>query len=320
MQPSTMNTPYDVLVVGAGITGLSACKRLLAAGARVANVEAHLFGGLVTNVNELEGAYEGSGADLAASLMLEIGDLGCITLSEAAMSLQREGRVLVLATDSGRHEACAVIVATGARLKRLGVPGEAELEYRGVSQCADCDGPIAQGEDVVVAGGGDSALQEALVLARFCRTVHVVHHHAAPTARAEWVARAKARPNVRFVPNAEIEAIEGDEGVERVRVRSPGGAAAGAIACRGVFGYVGLEPASAFLPRELARDAHGALVTDERFATALPGVFAAGAVRAEFGGTLGDAVREGNGAADAALAWLRSGADLQSRDNRMEAM
>jgi thioredoxin reductase (NADPH) len=296
---------YDVIVIGAGITGLTAAKSLVQRGVSVASLEGNLFGGLVTNVNELEGAYAGSGADLASNLMMEVSDLGCATLSESATGVATDRGELIVGTDAGEHRARTVIVASGAKLRRLGVPGEAELEYKGVSQCADCDGPIFQGQDVVVVGGGDSALQEALVLSHFCANVRVVHRGDSLTARAHWIDAVRARDNVSTTANAEVDAIEGSDGVEGVRVRSLADGSTQRVSCAAVFAYVGLAPCTDFLPADVRRDATGAVVTDESLATSMPGVFAAGAARAGYGGTLADAVREGERAASAALARLR---------------
>jgi thioredoxin reductase (NADPH) len=294
-----MSTPYDVIVIGAGITGLTASKILARRGLSVANLEGGLFGGLVTNVNALEGAFEGSGADLASNLMMEIADLGCATLSESATGLLLDDHAVVVGTDAGEHRARSAVVATGAALKRLGVPGEAEYAYKGVSQCADCDGPMFQGQDVAVIGGGDSALQETLVLSEFCAQVHLLHRGAELTARPQWIEALRKRDNVRMTPHAEVTAIEGGDVVERVRARIGGDERV--IPCAGVFAYVGLAPAAAFLPASVERDAQGAVVTGGSLETTLHGVFAAGAVRAGYGGTLTDAVGEAERAAAAVL-------------------
>lgn len=294
---------YDVIVIGAGCTGLGASRRLARGGVSVANVEAALFGGLITNVNELEGAFEGSGADLASSLMMEIADLGCATLSQTVRNVRRDDGAIVVGTDAAEHRARAAIVASGAALARLGVPGEAEYAFKGVSQCADCDGPMFQGEDVVVAGGGDSAFQEALVLSRYCARVRVLHRGAQPAARARWRRALCACDNVEITPHAEVTAIEGGDVVERVQARIGGRDVT--IECAGVFAYVGLVPASSFLPSTVARDGVGAVITDASLESTLPGVYAAGAVRAGYGGTLGDAADEADRAADAVLRRLR---------------
>jgi thioredoxin reductase (NADPH) len=300
-----MPEAHDVIVIGAGITGLTASKLLAQRGLAVANLEGGLFGGLVTNVNALEGAFKGSGADLASNLMMQIADLGCATLAESATGLRDDAGGVIVRTEAGEHRARAVLVASGAALKRLGVPGEAEFAYKGVSQCADCDGPMFQGQDVVVAGGGDSALQEALVLADFCARVHVLHRGEALTARPDRIAALRRCDNVALVPNAEIVAIEGGEVVERVRARVAG--IDTLVPCAGVFAYVGLAPSTAFLPSTIERGARGGVLTDASGATTLRSVFAAGAVRAGHGGTLADAVADAERAVAGMVRELRGG-------------
>jgi thioredoxin reductase (NADPH) len=298
-----MPESYDVIVIGAGITGLTASKLLAQRGLAVANLEGGLFGGLVTNVNALEGAFEGSGADLASNLMMEIADLGCATLAESVTGVSGDSGTVLVDTEAGQRRARAVVVASGAALRRLGVPGEAEFAYKGVSQCADCDGPMFQAQDVVVVGGGDSALQEALVLAEYCARVHLLHRGAELTARPDWVAALRAHDNVSVTPHAEVSAIEGADVVERVRARVNGSEQV--IACSGVFPYVGLAPSTEFLPPPVARDARGAVITGAALETGLVGVYAAGAARAGFGGTLSDAVADAERAAASVMRRLR---------------
>src|SRR3954471_16215337 len=277
---------FDVIVIGAGITGLTAAKAAVQSGLRTATIEALMFGGLVVNINHLDGETTGSGTDLASNLMMEISELGGENLSETVSALARNGSGIKVTTDGGEHTARAVIVASGAKLKRLGIPGEAEFEYKGVSQCADCDGPMYKGEDVVVVGGGDSALQEALVLAEYANTVHVVHRGAKFSAQQHLVDAVAGHANIKPVWNSVAEAILGGQMVEKVRVRNTATNDAIEIPSAGFFAYIGLQPTCDFAPPELARDADGHVVTDNSLATKIPGVFAAGAVRAGYGGVL----------------------------------
>jgi thioredoxin reductase (NADPH) len=295
---------FDVIVIGAGITGLTAAKQTAQAGFSTASIEALLFGGLVININELDGEPHGSGTDFASTLMGEISELGVENLSETVTSLSRDGNQIAVTTDAGTHRARAVIVASGARLKRIGIPGEAEFEHRGVSQCADCDGPMYQGEDVVVVGGGDSALQEALVLANFCKQVHLVHRGNKFRAHQHLIDTVAARDNIRPEWNSVALEVQGAQMVNKVKVRNVADNKTSEIPCSGFFAYIGLEPACDFAPPEITRDAGGFLVTDASLQTAMAGVFAAGAVRAGYGGMLTDAAKEAQTAAAAARARL----------------
>lgn len=285
------DTTSDVLVIGAGIAGLAAATRAAEIGLATICAEEQMFGGLVLNVAELDPAPAGrsvQGAELSAGLMEAAGAAGVVHCADAVLGLERKGPLLRVQTSGDPVLARSVVVASGARLKALGVPGEQEFEHRGVAHCADCDAMFYAGGDVVVVGGGDSALQEALVLARHCRTVFIVHRRDRFRARQHFVAALAALGNVRPMMEATVREIRGTSGVESVLIERASGATE-EIHCSGVFPYVGLQPNTAFLPARVGRDGGGFVLVDGLLQTSLEGVYAIGAVRAGFRGSLDDA-------------------------------
>lgn len=289
-----MAQTYDVIVIGEGVSGLTAAGEVARAGLKVATLEGQIFGGLVLNVNELEPAPEGaetSGAELASGMMERNAVAGVTSVQEPVTQVRRVGDGYEVVTEAGSHCARAVVVASGARLKRLGVPGEMDFEGRGVSQCADCDGPMYQNEEVIVVGGGDSALQEAMVLSRYCSKVHIVHRGESFSGAAHFADQVKSNDKISVIWNATVEGIVGGQTVEKVRLKHADGRFE-ELPCAGVFAYIGLQPNVDFLPPEVELDENRAVRTDEALQTTAPGIYAIGAARSGYAGTLDDAMAE----------------------------
>ena len=297
---------FDVIIIGEGIAGLTAAGALAKKGLSAATFEQQIFGGLVLNVNELDPAPPGGeagGAAFASELTGANAEAGVTSIQEPVTSLAAVDGAYVVTTESGSYRARQVIIASGAKLKTLNVPGESEFEGRGVSKCADCDGPMFQNETVAVIGGGDSALQEANVLTHYCGKVLLLHRGTAFRAQQRLIDQVNANDKIEKRFGTTVEAILGGQMVEKVRVNTTAGSEE--IAVAGVFAYIGLEPNAAFVPDSVKRDDQGRLVTSDTLETALTGVWAIGAVRSGCGGSLDDAIAEANCAAGAVAARLK---------------
>ena len=227
----------DVAIVGGGMAGLAAAGEANSRGLGAAVFESGLYGGLVANVAGIDGwPVPVGGTELATAW--RDGLKGKVRfVEEHVAGLRRQSRRHVVETDRGRYVAKAVILATGAELRRLGVPGEMELAGRGVSQCAFCDAGFFRGRDVVVVGGGDAALQEALHLSAHVRSVALIVRGERLRARPAYAERAAADPKFRFHWKTEVVRIEGTGAVEAVRL-----ADGRRIDADGVFIFPGVEP------------------------------------------------------------------------------
>lgn len=300
-----MITRCDIAVVGGGMTGLTAAAQAGQSGRSVAHVIGMgLPGGLVGNVGEVEGfpaIAPFSALDLALKLTEDNAGLGVEPVADDVERLEIAGDMKHLHLASGDTiEARSVIAATGARLKMLDVPGAERLVDKGVSQCAWCNGSLYKGSDVVVVGGGDSALQEALHLAKFASSVTIVTRGDQLRARQGLIDKAASSDLISFRWETDVTEIVGDDGVSAIRLRDRPSGSADELACRAVFVYVGLDANAAWLGDLVERDSNGFVVTDAQLATRTPGLYAAGALRSGYLGRLTNAVGEATASAIAA--------------------
>jgi len=286
---------WDLVIVGGGIAGLTAAwhaqRRGIATtlfetqpgcGGQVATVEA---------VDDWPAIAPVSGVELAATLVGQLNPEVVEMRREAVALVRPEHGLLRVGSGSHSLRTRRLIAASGARLRTLNVPGEEALRGKGVSQCAHCDGLFFRGQDVVVVGGGDAALQEALVLAPIARSITIVARSRL-RARHAYTERAAGKTNVRFLWDHTVDAVLGENGVTGVRVRNFKTGALDELACTGVFPFIGVEAQSAYLPPTVERDDAGRVVTDTRLRTSVAGVLAIGAVRAGYAGDLVSAAGE----------------------------
>lgn len=291
----------EVAVIGAGLAGLSAARHAARLGRLVTLFEGSgLFGGLVATIDEVDGLPvpgKFSGQDLAIHLLEDARKAAVQLMDVGVAKIELDQRLTLTDQGNKTHHPEAIIIASGASLRKLGVPSEEEFTGRGVSRCATCDGGFFRGQDVVVVGGGDSAAQEALILAKTSRRVIMVCRGPLK-AKRDYVEKLAARENVSFIWDNEVSAILGDDGVSGIRLRNLKDGTSSELECAGLFPFIGAIPNSGFVPTSLVTGT-GHIKTSAGFATSDARVFAVGAVRAEYGGNIVQAMAEGVGAAEA---------------------
>lgn len=273
---------YDLAIIGGGPAGLTAGLYGARANLKTIIIEKGLYGGQMQNTLEIEN-YPGfqsiGGPDLSEHMYQQALAVGCEWKYGEVTKVQLEGQTKLIEVGGETIEARSVIIASGAQPRKLGVPGEKELSGRGVSYCATCDGAFYEDLDVVVVGGGDSAVEEGMFLTRYASSVTVIHRRDVLRAQPILQERAFANPKMKFIFNSEVEEIQGDKRVTGVLVRNNQDGSKQVIPCAGVFIYVGFFPNSDFLKGTGILDEWGYVVTGPDMKTSIPGVFAAGDVR-----------------------------------------
>jgi thioredoxin reductase (NADPH) len=300
----------DVLIVGAGPAGLTAAIYASRSGLRTLVYEKGFPGGLATVTDRIDnypGFPEGiSGMELGQLMEEQANRFGAeIEAGEISRVWKTDEAVHAMVKDR-TFTAGTAIIAAGSVPRKIGVPGEAELTGKGVSYCATCDGPLYKNKVTAVIGGGDSALQEALFLARFASRVFVIHRRDELRGAAVLQDEVRADPRVEIVLNKAIQSIEGTDQATGVLVKDKSSGEETLIAAEGVFIYVGYDPSVGFLGKEFQRSETGFLLTDADLQTSVPGVFAAGDVRQKILKQVVTAAGEGALAAISAYSYLES--------------
>ena len=273
---------YDTIIIGAGPAGMTAALYAARSNLKVALIEGGLPGGQMNNTSDIEN-YPGyaniSGPELAEKMFEPLENLGVEHLYGFVKNIENHGDVKKVITDNEEFGTRTVIVATGSKHRLLGVPGEEELNSRGVSYCAVCDGAFFRDQDLLVVGGGDSAVEEAIFLTQFAKTVTIVHRRDELRAQKVLQDRAFANDKINFIWDSVVKEIKGENRVESVVIENVKTGQVTEQAFGGVFIYVGLDPVSDFVQELQIRDQAGWIVTDDHMKTSVAGVFAVGDVR-----------------------------------------
>ena len=303
-----MAADYDVLIVGGGLAGMTTGMYAARYGLRTAIVERMMGGASIINVEKVEnfpGFPEGvMGADLAAMTQEQAMTSGAEFIMGEVSGISLDGDYRVVSADSGDVKAKTLIIAAGSTPRLLGIPGEEEFMGRGVSQCATCDGPLYSGEVVGVAGGGDSAADEALVLAQYADKVLLFHRRGELRAQQSLVDRVLAAPKIEVVWNTIIDEVLGENTVSGVRATNTATGEQGARELSGLFVYVGLAPNANVAGGLLETDGGGHIPVNVSMETAVPGVYAVGDIRQHSSSQLVSAAGDGATAAIAAYRYI----------------
>jgi thioredoxin reductase (NADPH) len=303
------NTHHQLIILGGGPAGLTAGLYAARDRLQVMLVEKGVVGGqvLVTDwIDNYPGFPEGlSGFDLIEKMAAQAKRFELETKNANVVKVELTEAKKKLIFDSGEELTCqALIICTGARPNKLDIPGEQEFTGKGVSFCATCDGPFFRDQEILVVGGGDTAIQEADFLTKFASKVTVIHRRDELRATKVLQEKAFANERIEFIWNSNVVAIEGEKEVERARIRNNNDEER-EIAASGVFILIGTIPNSEILPLEqLGADEFGFVITDDEMRTRVPGVMAAGDIRSKRVRQVINAAGEGAVAAIAAEYYL----------------
>lgn len=278
-----MGNTYEVIIVGGGPAGLTAGLYASRARLRTLLIEKGIFGGQIANAAHVEN-YPGfpdgiSGLELGELMHRQATEYGLETVAAEVYGIALAMGGTVIETTEGDYMANAVIIATGAEFNRLGVPGEERLTGRGVSYCATCDGPFFKDRVVAVIGGGDSAVEEGILLTRFASEVILIHRRDQLRASRLLQERAFANKKMAFLWDTVVEEILGNDRVTGLRVRNVKTGSTSTIEASAAFIYVGQRPNSDCIGKLISLDEDGRIPTDERLETKIKGIFAAGDIR-----------------------------------------
>ncbi len=292
---------HDIIIIGGGPAGLTAGLYAARARLNVVLLERLAPGGQVLNTDWVEN-YPGfpdgiSGFELVERMKTQAEKFDLPIQLEEVMELEFSPEKKIVVTNKGQLEAKALIIATGATPKKLGIEGEDLLTGKGVSYCATCDGPFYKDQEVVVIGGGDTALEEAIFLTRFASTIHLAHRRDELRAVKLLQDRAMAQDKIKFIWDTIPLRILGENGVEGIELKNVKTGEISRKEAQGVFIFIGTKPNVDLINGMVKQDESGFVVSNDKMETSVPGVFAAGDIRSKPWRQISTAVGEGATAA-----------------------
>lgn len=299
---------YDIAIIGGGPAGYTAAIYAGRAGYTSAVFEKASPGGqmgITSSIENYPGFESVDGFELTAKMMKQAKLFGAALVNSEVTRAELSGRTKLITTAKGEYECRAVIIASGAKPRLLGVPGEDEYKGRGVSYCATCDGMFFRGKTVIVSGGGDTAFEDALYLSNICGKVIIVHRRDSFRASHSSVRKAQAKENIRFLTNALVTEIVGDGNVVTGAVlKDTVSGEMKELKADGIFAAIGRIPDTALVKDQLELDENGYIIADESTRTNIGGVFAAGDVRTKALRQIVTACADGASAVRSAEEWL----------------
>ena len=305
------NTDYELIIIGGGPAGLTAGIYAGRARLRTLLIEKSAIGGLIAISDRVEnypGFPEGiSGLDLTELMHHQAIKYGTEIIYDEVKHLKVNGVDKVVTTVSGDYHARAVIIAAGSEIAKLNIPGEQAFTGRGVSYCATCDGPLFKDRDIAVIGGGDTALTEAIFLARFASRVYVIHRREQFRASQILQEKARSESRIEFILDTIVTEIKGDNSVEEIALKNVKSNSQSSIKVAGVFISVGFKPNTDFIQGIIELDETKRIVVDVNgmMATNMPGIYAAGDIRRNSIRQVATAVGDGAVAALSAEKYIR---------------
>lgn len=273
---------FDVIIIGAGPGGLSCALYTARANLKTLVLEGSGVGGQVNYTYEVDNylGFFGTGAELAEKMKNQVEKFGVTFLSEKVREITDwDKEVKTVKTRRNEYRAKAVVIATGANPRLLGVDGEERLKGAGVSYCATCDGAFFKDKTVTVVGGGDVALEDAVYLSKFCHTVYLVHRRDGFRANAKLLEKVKNSSKILVKTNEVVEKIQGDDKVKSVVLKHTLSGKISVLDTDAVFVAIGRNPETALVSGKLELDDGGYIVTDENMKTSIDGIYAIGDVR-----------------------------------------